>query len=298
MFFRDDRAFTLIEVLLAITLLSVVLGAGYSLYFSTINTFNQAEKNWNMRSELERAGNYIVNELRHAFKVKFNPDNYVPEDESENYIFINDNGDLIHRQGNKDNGYDDNVVIYSHDNMNYNLKFNRVYDENDEIINNTLKFEIAVIDGMSIQSKVMAANIPPQKSINGQKGTSIYYKRSPDSGKISSAEFDTYCFIATAAYGTPMDPAITILRNFRDNYLAKFAAGKTFIDTYYQISPPIANFISKNKFIKYFVQLILYFVIGIIIIIMFPFKILPLFLLAFCLDYYYKKTKYLTIRER
>jgi parallel beta-helix repeat protein len=58
------------------------------------------------------------------------------------------------------------------------------------------------------------------------------------------------CFIATAAYGTPMAPQIQILRDFRDQYLLTNPVGKALEDFYYQISPPIAEFITEHPALK------------------------------------------------
>jgi hypothetical protein len=58
------------------------------------------------------------------------------------------------------------------------------------------------------------------------------------------------CFIATAAYGTPMAEEIQILREFRDEYLLPDPAGKALVDFYYQVSPPVAEFISEHPTLK------------------------------------------------
>ena len=59
------------------------------------------------------------------------------------------------------------------------------------------------------------------------------------------------CFIATAAYGTPMAEAIQILRDFRDEYLLTNAAGRALVDFYYyRVSPPIAEFITEHPSLK------------------------------------------------
>jgi hypothetical protein len=59
-----------------------------------------------------------------------------------------------------------------------------------------------------------------------------------------------WCFIATAAYGTPMAEEIEILREFRDEYLLTNPLGQALVDLYYKVSPPIAEFITKHPSLK------------------------------------------------
>ena len=58
------------------------------------------------------------------------------------------------------------------------------------------------------------------------------------------------CFIATAAYGTPMTEEIQVLREFRDGYLMTNMLGQAFVDFYYSTSPPIAEFITDHPSLK------------------------------------------------
>jgi uncharacterized repeat protein (TIGR02543 family) len=58
------------------------------------------------------------------------------------------------------------------------------------------------------------------------------------------------CFIATAAYGTPMAKEIEILREFRDKYLMTNPVGKGLVEFYYRVSPPIAEFITEHPTLK------------------------------------------------
>jgi hypothetical protein len=58
------------------------------------------------------------------------------------------------------------------------------------------------------------------------------------------------CFIATAAYGTPMAEEIGILRKFRDEYLLTNPVGEALVEFYYRVSPPIAEFITEHPSLK------------------------------------------------
>ena len=62
------------------------------------------------------------------------------------------------------------------------------------------------------------------------------------------------CFIATAAYGTPMAEEIQILRDFRDEYLLSNPVGQAFVYFYYKSSPPIAEFINDHRILKLVVR--------------------------------------------
>ena len=65
---------------------------------------------------------------------------------------------------------------------------------------------------------------------------------------------DDFCFIATAAYGTPTAVEIDELRRFRDEYLRKSSIGNEFIEFYYENSPPLANFISEHETLRAIVR--------------------------------------------
>jgi hypothetical protein len=63
------------------------------------------------------------------------------------------------------------------------------------------------------------------------------------------------CFIATAAYGSPLHPHVNILRNFRDEYLMTIKIGRALVGLYYKYSPFIADIIAKNKALKVAVRI-------------------------------------------
>ena len=71
------------------------------------------------------------------------------------------------------------------------------------------------------------------------------------------------CFIATAAFGSSLDPHVNILRIFRDRFLLATAPGRTFVRFYYNHSPAAALFLERHEWLKPFVRVSLLPVIGI-----------------------------------
>ena len=52
------------------------------------------------------------------------------------------------------------------------------------------------------------------------------------------------CFVATAAYRSPLHPAVRLLRDFRDRRLLTNGIGRAFVAAYYRWSPPAARAIA------------------------------------------------------
>lgn len=86
-------------------------------------------------------------------------------------------------------------------------------------------------------SGIETINAPPPASVSGGGGGG--------------------CFIATAAYGSYLDPHVMVLRHFRDDVLLQSKAGSAFVAFYYRHSPAIAEFIAQHDSLRLLMRLAL-----------------------------------------
>jgi hypothetical protein len=98
--------------------------------------------------------------------------------------------------------------------------------------------------------------------IGGLSPTTTYYVgvRAFDecnaSSDVAAAELTTTaihfttvspCFVATAAYGTPLDARIGVLRRFRDRWLMSNELGRAVVSAYYELGPTAAAWIGESE---------------------------------------------------
>ncbi len=65
------------------------------------------------------------------------------------------------------------------------------------------------------------------------------------------------CFIATAAYGSPLAPELDTLRQFRDKQLLTNPVGSYLVGLYYRYSPPVAALIARHSALRFVTQVLL-----------------------------------------
>jgi hypothetical protein len=96
--------------------------------------------------------------------------------------------------------------------------------------------------GLLPKSKYYVAVVPVSRC--GKRGAML-----TGEGETSNPVFTTLsgCFVATAAYGSQLEPEVATLRRFRDRYLMDNPLGQVLVASYYAMSPPLAGVIAQNE---------------------------------------------------
>jgi thermitase len=113
------------------------------------------------------------------------------------------------------------------------------------------------VSSTQLTASILASDI----ASNGNAGVTVF---NSVSGSVSNTatfsivparlENKGHCFIATAAYGTPMAEQVRYLRAFRDQYLQTNSAGRWFVTQYYKFSPPFADYLRQHDDLRALVR--------------------------------------------
>jgi uncharacterized repeat protein (TIGR02543 family) len=91
-------------------------------------------------------------------------------------------------------------------------------------------------------------------TMDSNKSITANFSKSDSGGGDGDSGKKSPCFIATAAYGSPLHPHLDALRDFRDKYLIPTKVGRAFVNLYYKYSPFVADLIAKHKALKVVVR--------------------------------------------
>lgn len=112
----------------------------------------------------------------------------------------------------------------------------------------TIELVLVETDSHKNPNPLFAGNARPQPVRD-------FWETYTDAGGSAQGGF---CFVATAAYGSYDHPFVVVLRDFRDDTLAKTSVGRAFIRWYYRNSPPLAAYIRTHPVARFLAQVVLW----------------------------------------
>jgi len=96
--------------------------------------------------------------------------------------------------------------------------------------------------------------LEPIDTATGESSTGGGSASTPSAGTSGSGGGGG-CFIATAAYGSPMASQVGVLRKFRDTWLSQVAPGRAFVQSYYRLGPAAASYVGPRDGLRAAVRL-------------------------------------------
>lgn len=104
----DNRGVSLVELLIAVSLLAIVLGVGYNFFFFGAQAFKTGERQSNTQQAVRLAADFISNEIRYASSLDIIAIENVPNNfnttTDDYYYLYNKNNQIYYRQPGESSG--------------------------------------------------------------------------------------------------------------------------------------------------------------------------------------------------
>jgi prepilin-type N-terminal cleavage/methylation domain-containing protein len=268
---KNDSGFTLVELMVALSLLGLIISGGFAIYYFAHKSFVDATVVAEIQGDMQLAMMQITNSLRTAYKASFLDTKTSPLPsldelgDEEIILLVYEGRPTMYKKPAP-------VILASQhvDYAQYEFVFKRVHSGG-ILLEDVVEIELKAKDYELVTSAKLL-NLR-EGAIEGNPGTNganafryqaVYVP--DDIGDIEAPDYR--CFIATAVYG--LDSAMTnILRLFRDRVLLATNLGRAIVRLYYTYSPHAAAVLDHS--------LLLRLLVGI--------ALLPLVLMAYALVY-------------
>ena len=177
---NKEHGFSIVELMVALTLLGIVLALGYMYFDFGMRSFNRGERQAIAQQAVRLTSDFITSELRFANQIEINPDDGLSETGFK-YFYLNGNSSIVFRD---DDGTTERILADSVlDDMPYNIYFTS--NVPDDVIIYTIDADDELY---KIETRVQALNLELYREfnlelygeiikLNGGGGTIIKYKK-------------------------------------------------------------------------------------------------------------------------
>jgi prepilin-type N-terminal cleavage/methylation domain-containing protein len=274
---KNSKGFSVVELLLALALLLIALGLGYNLLFFARRSFERSEERWMEQNEVVAITNIIYDALNEAYYVAVVADKSDIDSlglEFYGAFYIDGTGATIYQSF--DNSLVSTTVLPGDQLTLAFAKETYVIGTTEYEYNDLLNMTVISNDlAYTLSTQVHLDNMNRERSLHGiASGPVVVFQTKDIVETIPEDIYGELCFIATASYGSPMDPSVRLLRRFRDEYLLESNWGTKFVEFYYKNSPPVASVIEGNSALRFITRAALYPIVGFVSLIMNPIHLL------------------------
>ncbi|MDW7673464.1 MAG: type II secretion system protein [Bacillota bacterium] len=85
---KNEQGITLVELLVALTLITAVMAVGYSFLIQSVNIFNRGSDQTNLQQNVRIVASHIEEQLRYASGVELTANMPMSPNENKNYIYL------------------------------------------------------------------------------------------------------------------------------------------------------------------------------------------------------------------
>lgn len=278
---KDQRGITLVELMIASTLLLMLLGLSYMVFAHLMGVYDRTERKWLVERNVQQTMSQVEQAIEMSYQAELSNDSAVALTNTDRCVIYLDNANqkVMFRDAAGDDGIAPEPVQLNELPVTFQLSNKKFTDDGSGVIAPTgeaksdiLYLAIAANDEQIDYQLSTAVHLPnimqsvklPATGTETDVYTVVSFETAGDGpldltvGDIES----TGCFIATAAYGDYDQSGVMLLRRFRDQCLLTNEPGQWMVETYYRLSPPIADQIAQSPLLRAVVRVLLLPLVG------------------------------------
>jgi len=245
--FRDSNGFTLVELLVTLSLVGIVIAGGFTVYYFADRAFMSSSERADIQADVQLAMVRVTEEVRLAHSLKLLTPEDVPsivQDEDDHYLYGRA-GSIFLKTA---KGSPDTVVLDgSLTEHGYSVLFSVPEDAGEDP--SLLEITIASLHPeaeytLSAELQILNLRAEGIKYEDGApKQEAIYFTKNFSPEELEEVErVRPGCIYGRRVYASDA-PELASLRGFRDSVLEKSVVGRFVIRAYYSMSPLVYSFL-------------------------------------------------------